>query len=1047
MNLDNFQKYIDPTILKRGEKIFKDDKILDVKLENDTLAAVIFGNNDIYTTGLKFDGDLEIINYGCTCPYVYSYNKCCKHIAALMIYAQKKYRPISSNGSSRSTAALITEFGKLAESFAFADDAEEQVKIVPELTLDRSGIKYTLKIGKNRMYTVQNIFDLMGRFLNGEKYSYGKGLTLIHDLNALDERSYELLNISYSIANSSDRYYSSIKKEFPLKRNYIDSFFELYKDDYVSYEGTPCLVKFENPEINLKIRKVKNNRYSLNVVSDSSLVGLGRKGCFFDYNNHIFRIADTAFSKTIYNLFRALEKGNSLYISEEDMQAFYNAVLKPLNRFVNIYGMDKLTDYIPPEAVCRLYIDSTEEGSVQAKAEYSYGDKIYPAFYERHTNPFCDYEAESIAEKTMLKYFSRNTNDDTHPLIIEKESEVYRFMSEGIPELAKIMEIYTADRFNKLSVRPPAKAVVGIRPGSGNLLELEITADGYSVEELISLLGAYRKGKKYHRLKDGSFASIDSSIEELAEITQSLNITDKSLLKEKINIPRYRMLYLDSLNHECESVRIDRSREFKKIIKSFRSSVDDTELLSVPEKLDGTMREYQKYGYRWMQTIANYGFGGILADDMGLGKTIQAIALISEYKISSAEHKPCLVICPSSLILNWENEIRKFAPELKSLMVTGVASARSELLNHLNEYDIIITSYSLIIRDIAGYEEVGFHYEFIDEAQYIKNHSTQMSKAVKGIKADVRFALTGTPVENSLAELWSIFDFIMPGYLFNYNHFKKNYENPIVVKKEEQQVKALQKIVSPFILRRLKKEVLSELPDKTETILRSDMNEEQSKLYSANVAEMKLMLQDGLNDNSDRFRILAMITRLRQICCDPTLAYDNFDGKSAKLEQCIELISNCVNSGHKILLFSQFTSMLDIIAKELSELNISYYMLTGKTSPKKRINLVNCFNEDDTNVFLISLKAGGTGLNLTGADIVIHYDPWWNVSAENQASDRAYRIGQKRNVQIYKLIANKSIEEKIIKLQESKSELFDIAVSGDGDIMHMNAEDILGLLE
>ncbi|MBQ5418032.1 MAG: DEAD/DEAH box helicase, partial [Oscillospiraceae bacterium] len=458
------------------------------------------------------------------------------------------------------------------------------------------------------------------------------------------------------------------------------------------------------------------------------------------------------------------------------------------------------------------------------------------------------------------------------------------------------------------------------------------------------------------------------------------------------------------------------------------------------------MREYQKYGFRWMKTISAYGFGGVLADDMGLGKTLQSIALMLSAKQEYPDrHIKSLVVCPSSLTLNWEREIRRFAPSLNAVTVIGTAAVRAEKLHSGEDADVYITSYSMLTRDILEYEDITFDLHFIDEAQFIKNHNTQSAKAVKGIHSRIRFALTGTPVENSLAELWSIYDFIMPGYLFNYNHFKKTYETPIVKDGSESSVRALRRLTSPFILRRLKRDVLTELPDKTEISLCSDMTEEQHKLYIANVISMKrdLGIEQG---NEDRFRILAMLTRLRQICCDPSLVYENYAGGSAKLEQCMELVESCIESGHKILLFSQFTSMLAIIEKRLEAAGISYYMLTGSTKAEERLRLVNSFNADSTNVFLISLKAGGTGLNLTGADIVIHYDPWWNLSAENQAADRAYRIGQRSSVTVYKLIAKDSIEEKIQLLQQSKAELADIAVSGEGDITRMSPEDILNLL-
>ena len=642
------------------------------------------------------------------------------------------------------------------------------------------------------------------------------------------------------------------------------------------------------------------------------------------------------------------------------------------------------------------------------------------------------------------EYFETIPRRWKSPLVITDEKAIIEFISEGLPKLTDIMEVYASDRFKRMSNRPPVKPVVGVRP-EGSLLLVNISDENYTNEELIEILGAYRRGAKYHRLKNGSFALINDSVAELDELTKNLNITDRQLLKENMNIPRYRMMYLDSLKRS-ENFRLQRSEDFKKAVRKYRSGLEGTEATEVPASLDDIMRDYQRYGFRWLKTLSAYGFGGILADDMGLGKTLQSIALMLDAKNHSTEHIQCLVVCPATLTLNWENEIKRFAPELKPLTVIGTVSARDQLLENADDFDVIITSYTTLTRDIAKYENRKFYLHFIDEAQYIKNHGTQMAKAVKAVNSQVRFALTGTPVENSLAELWSIFDFVMPDYLFNYNRFKKNFETPIVSKKDDNAVKALQKSVSPFILRRMKREVLTELPDKTETILTSAMEPEQRKVYTANAEQLRQSLGSAGDSPEERIKILAMLTRLRQLCCDPHLVYENYEGGSAKLEQCIELVESCVNSGHKILLFSQFTSMLALIRSRFDELGISWFELTGETKPKDRIRMMNDFNADSTQVFLISLKAGGTGLNLTGADIVIHYDPWWNVSAENQASDRVYRIGQRNNVQVYKLVADKSIEQNILKLQEAKKNLSDIAVNGEGDIMRMSVDEILSLL-
>lgn len=403
-----------------------------------------------------------------------------------------------------------------------------------------------------------------------------------------------------------------------------------------------------------------------------------------------------------------------------------------------------------------------------------------------------------------------------------------------------------------------------------------------------------------------------------------------------------------------------------------------------------------------------------------------------DYVQKNKEHrKASLVVSPSSLSLNWQNEATKFADRLKTLVIRGSLAERKAKIEKIDEYDLVITSYDLLKRDIELYKEKNYQFKFIiaDEAQYLKNSKTQNAKAIKQIKSETRYALTGTPIENSLAELWSIFDFIMPGYLFGYRKFKNTYEIPIIKGEDEAVMSKLKMLIEPFVLRRNKKEVLKELPEKTVTVLDNEMGEEQRNIYLNYLLRAKQEISEQIDLNgyeSSRMQILSALTRLRQICCHPSLFIKDYNEGSSKLEQCMEIIQEAVNGGHKILLFSGYTSMFEIIEKELQKSNIKYFKLTGSTKVEERMQLVDEFNDNqEIKVFLISLKAGGTGLNLTGADMVIHYDPWWNISTENQATDRAYRIGQKNNVQVYKLITKNSIEEKIYKLQERKAKLAD----------------------
>ena len=457
------------------------------------------------------------------------------------------------------------------------------------------------------------------------------------------------------------------------------------------------------------------------------------------------------------------------------------------------------------------------------------------------------------------------------------------------------------------------------------------------------------------------------------------------------------------------------------------------------------LRKYQRDGYRWLRTLDGYGMGGILADDMGLGKTVQVLSYLLAKK-EGGQTLPSLIVCPASLVLNWEEECRKFTPQLTCVAVDGDAAHRAGLAKQWGQADIVVTSYDLLRRDEELYGQQSFYACILDEAQAIKNHSTQKYKAVCQVKSQVRFALTGTPVENRLGELWSIFSFLMPGYLPPYKTFCARFEKPIVQEEDQNAVRRLNQLTGPFILRRMKAEVLQELPPKTENIHRIELEPQQRKLYLAAVVDAREKLRAAKPE--DKMAVFAVLMRLRQICCDPRLVGDNWTGGSAKLDACMELVTAAVEGGHRILLFSQFTSMLELLAKRLDEAGVSHFTLQGSTPKPVRAELVRRFNNGEAGVFLISLRAGGTGLNLTAADIVIHYDPWWNVAAQNQATDRAYRIGQKNPVQVYKLIAQDTIEEKIVELQAAKQTLAEtVTGSADGAILSMKPEELLQLLD
>ena len=1043
MDISNFRYYFSNQIASRGRTYYKESRIKSVaKAENGHFIASVKGSYRKYDVDIGIEKNGNITSANCTCPYDYGY---CKHIYAVLVYLETIFDDQISDRSSNYLPKLIKEY-----SMNRKVENDVPVSIEPELWLTGSDLYFRLKIGRERKYSVGDIKKLIEDFKYQSTKKYGKFFEWTHRYNDIDADSRRLMELAYDIYQDSRYdYYGNFnnQKEFRLRGKYLERFLEMYQNKPLMISDKEYRLENRNPVLKAVLTTTKSGKMKFAPQDFPVFLGSYEKGYFLIENRQVIACADYEFTRAVEPIANFLNQESCIIISKKDIPVFYNTVLRQIESCFDIDTTAVDDTLVPPSLVSQMYIDVDEDGVICAALQFAYGDRIFPALQTgRSQSEIIDPYGEEKALSMVRRYFERSENDNVHPFQIHTDDAAFTLISEGMSVLSKNMELYVSDRFKKINMRPAVAVSVGVKP-SGGLLEVDIESSGYSADELLEMLDAYRQGKKYHRFRDGSFSLVDDSVKDLDLLTKELNISDKAFLKEHITVPMYRMLYLNSLQTDEEHIRLKRSSEFRRSAKEYESMLRDEDAFSLSDGLESTMRDYQKYGFRWMKTLGMYHMGGILADDMGLGKTVQAIAVMQSIKAASQpeEHKQFLVICPSSLTLNWQNEIERFCPELSSVCITGTVAERAKQFEEIDEHDIVITSYATLLRDIAKYEEKHFAVQFLDEAQNIKNHNTQSAKAVKAISSDLRFALTGTPVENTLAELWSIFDFIMPGYLHNYSYFKKNFETPIVKKNDTSSVRSLQRMTSPFVLRRLKSEVLTELPDKTETVLETQFDEKQKKLYLANAAQIKGQLKE-MDESKDKLKILAMLTKLRQICCDPSLLYENYDGESAKLEQCMELVRSCVESGHKILLFSQFTSMLDIIADRLMQDGISFYTLTGSTKTKDRMKMVNEFNENDVSVFLISLKAGGTGLNLTGADIVIHYDPWWNLSAENQASDRVYRIGQRNNVQIYKLIVKDTIEEKIRKLQQKKADLLEAAVGGEGDIINMTAEEIIDLL-
>ncbi len=743
----------------------------------------------------------------------------------------------------------------------------------------------------------------------------------------------------------------------------------------------------------------------------------------------------------------------SCVIGHKKLPEFYYRILPEWRSSPHILLDDDVGEeaftVLPPEPVFVFYLD-LEGDLVTCRAAVSYGDTTFSTgfYHQDQTDAKRDKDQENRVMGMITHFFPQADSSRLMYTADAGEENLIRILIDGVAVLGRYGEVKGSEVFERVHVRPAPQTRFSVEI-EGGLLDLSIRTKDMTQTELLELLDSYRKRKRWHRLKSGDFVDLREADQflEIEELASAMEVDLDQLVKGGVKLPKYRGLYVDKLLESHDAVAASRDRNFKALVRSFRTIRDSD--FEVSEELADVMRPYQVYGFRWLSTLAQAGFGGILADEMGLGKTVQMLSLIQSMK-RAGETKPSLVVCPASLVYNWKEECARFTPGLKVETVAGTLPQRKALLKSAGTQDgadLYVTSYDALKRDITLYDEKLFSSVVLDEAQYIKNQKAAVSRAVKVLQTEHRFALTGTPIENRLSELWSIFDFLMPGFLYTSSEFASRYEGPIMKYKDEKATAKLARMTEPFILRRKKTDVLKDLPEKLEETQSAAMDTDQQRIYDAQVVHMKEVLASSGDNGEDRIRILAEITRLRQICCDPSLVFEDYKGSSTKREACLDLVESAIDGGHRMLLFSQFTSMLALLAEDLKKAGIAYYTITGSTPKQERIQLVNAFNEGEVPVFLISLKAGGTGLNLTGADVVIHYDPWWNLAVQNQATDRAHRIGQTKQVTVVKLIAAGTIEEKILQLQEAKKDLADAIMGGEGNsLMRMSREELLELI-
>ena len=1003
--------------------------------------------------------------------------KVCAHVLGILLLLQERLRIEAIGDATDVYASQMFERYRNSRAWRNTGEYTGTVELEPVLERKQEELQVGFRIGKEKKYLLKSLPEFVESVETKGKFVLGKNNQLDFATDRFSEKSgeyYAFIREAVLGEKRRGEYVRETRRQYresgeetirgrmALYGQRLDEFFEIAEDEKIGYadksgyQTVKKVIGFGEGNFRPKL-VIAREVDDLGVFQGVRMTGIlpewmqGIQYRYYFEGEQLLRLSGECEEALQPLLEMAVAGKISMKIGRKRLSEFYYRVLPTLREYADIEEKDARTvqRYLPPEVQFVFYLDA-EFRNVSCQVKARYGEDEYDVMDwlmpDRKKEIFRDKERENEALECVQKFFPEQDMEKQYFHCANDADRVYRLLDGGVADLMRIGEVQSTDAFRNMNIRKRIPVSLGVSVSSG-LMNLEISSTELSQEELLDILSQYRRKKKFFRLKNGDFLKLeDQNMSELVTMLDTLHISSKDFAAGKMQIPLYRALYLDRMLENLEGVYTDRDGAFRRLVKNFKA-VEDADY-TLPESLRPVLRKYQKYGYRWLRTLESSSFGGILADDMGLGKTLQVIAVLLAAH-EEGKTMPALIVTPASLVYNWQEEFAQFAPQLRVGVVAGNQQKRQECLQQYQDFDVLVTSYDLLKRDISEYEDREFAYQVIDEAQYIKNHTTAASKAVKVIRARVKYALTGTPIENRLSELWSIFDYLMPGFLYGYETFKKEIETPIVKNKDAEATERLKRLVSPFILRRLKKDVLRDLPEKLEEIYYAKMEETQQQLYDAQIVHMKQLLKGQSEENyrKNKLQILAEMMKLRQICCDPSLFLENYNGESAKRETCMELIQSAMEGEHKILLFSQFTSMLELLEKELADREIPCYKITGETGKEKRMELVKAFNSDATPVFLISLKAGGTGLNLTGADIVIHYDPWWNLAVQNQATDRAHRIGQTKVVSVYKLIMKNSIEEKILHMQEEKKNLADEILSGEtGGIVNMTKEELLELL-
>ncbi|MBU3075747.1 DEAD/DEAH box helicase [Clostridium estertheticum] len=1059
----------------KGQRVLSNDLVSSIDITNEDKLICIDGNviseklfNE-YHTKIEMDaGRRSIFSTFCSCADFENNefkkeNYCCKHLVATFYKALDDLarNPLLREDDVEKPSIYKSKSNIL--SMLLGDEKQkDETKIEVYINKNQwtSDLTAEFKIGLSSMtssnlYVLKDINHFILACYNNIPISYSKNFTFNvknQKLSTKDKRLIDFIEMLKTIEGeqrsarrSEERYVDG--KNIKIPQYLTREFFEVitkhrvYLNDGFFYRPIDTEILYESPPLDFDLKLIKDT-YVLK-SSSGMPVPLGSKNDVFLYGSIIY-LPDYEFCYKINPYLQIFNEAKVVTMESAQEETILRRLIPNLNSLSPSVVLSKAIKDKIIMAKCEIsfYFDQVGK-DITLTLRVKYGTFEFNIFEDCDEKIIYRDSKKETQVITVLKNLGFEEIKNKF-YFLKGEDYIFKFFKSDIGVLQEMGEVYYSQNFKGIKSLG-TKAISGnIKSGKYNYFEMDFKIGDIEPKETTNILRAFRNNIKYYKLKNGEYLDLEEL--ELNKFLKLLDvITPPNSFDNHIEISKGKGVFLDSYL-EDNNIRYIKG---KKELEEVHDKLKNIEKLNFkePDDLKGTLRKYQKIGYNWFKTLDYLGFGGILGDEMGLGKTIQAIAFILSNKGSKS-----LIVAPTSLIYNWISEFEKFAPTLKVAAISGPKDERVEIIKNIEKFDVIITTYNLLKRDLENYATLKFDYCIIDEAQNIKNPHSQNAIAIKEIVAKTKFALSGTPIENSVMDLWSIFDFIMPGYLYDEKMFSVRYHKKL--KANPEVLEDLNRLIKPFILRRRKKDVLKELPDKIEKTLMVNLEHQQKKVYKtyANHA-MELIKNKVKNDEfkNSKIEILSYITKLRQLCLDPAVLLNDYSGGSAKIEALVEHLHKCVDEQHKVLVFSQFTSVLKNIQKRLRVEGITFSYLDGSIPSKKRMDLVETFNDGEDPVFLISLKAGGTGLNLTSADVVIHFDPWWNPAVEEQATDRAHRIGQKNVVSVIKIIAKGTIEEKILLLQEEKKKLIselmgEEMASGEG-FATLSDDEIYGLFE